>query len=90
MGLIFAVARDITDHKQLQALTARQAEELARSNADLEQFASVASHDLQSPLRSVGNLADSELCHFGSPLCSSAARVGKAMALLERGRPPLT
>ncbi len=45
-GLIFAIARDITEHKQLQELTARQAEELARSNADLEQFASIASHDL--------------------------------------------
>jgi PAS domain S-box-containing protein len=56
-GLIYAVARDITEQRQTHELLDRQRSELARSNADLEQFANMASHDLRAPLRHVANLA---------------------------------
>jgi light-regulated signal transduction histidine kinase (bacteriophytochrome) len=53
--LVTAAIRDITARKGAEAQLLNNVEELNRSNVELQQFAYIASHDLQEPLRMVAS-----------------------------------
>lgn len=59
---------DITETKQAREQLAQLNEQLKRSNASLDQFASVASHDLQEPLRKIQSFGDLLLAQHGPAL----------------------
>lgn len=55
---ILGTVIDITERKEYEKQLQQYNRELKRSNEDLEQFASVASHDLQEPLRKIRAFGD--------------------------------
>lgn len=82
---------DITDRVLLETERARFAEELERSNAELDAFANIASHDLKAPLRHIGESArqlqqkqDGKTPkHFDTHLTAIQARIGLMNNLLD-------
>lgn len=66
------VVRDVTELELLEDSRNKALEELRRSNADLEQFAHVVSHDLQEPLRSVASYIELIERRYGDSLDEDA------------------
>jgi PAS domain S-box-containing protein len=78
------VTRDLTERRVLQ-------QDLLRSNADLQNFAALAAHDLAEPLRTIGGFADLIQRRYASELPQDAipfleqivVGVGRMDALIE-------
>jgi PAS domain S-box-containing protein len=70
---------DITERRKAQQQTETLIEELRKSNANLEQFAYVASHDLQEPLRKITAFGDLLQSQHAAQLDESGADMIRRM-----------
>ncbi|MFT5685153.1 MAG: signal transduction histidine kinase, partial [Myxococcota bacterium] len=66
------VSWDVTEHVLAQQVMTRQSAELNRINSELEQFVSVAAHDLRQPIRTVVSFLDIIEEDFGQRLPEEA------------------
>jgi PAS domain S-box-containing protein len=65
---------DITKRQQAEEKLQRTLEDLERSNKELEEFAYVASHDLQEPLRKIANFSEMLMTQYQGRLDEQAER----------------
>lgn len=78
--LVLSSHRDISERKAYEQKIQQLNEELGRSNAELEQFAAIASHDLQEPLRIISSYTSLLHQRFGDTLDDKGqAYIGKVI-----------
>lgn len=73
-GVMIAVCRDITARKQAEERLKHLNTDLLRSNQELGQFAYVASHDLQEPLRKIRSFSELLSTYYQGQLDERADR----------------
>jgi PAS domain S-box-containing protein len=71
-GQRLVTVEDVSERKQRAAELRRTNAALARSNLDLQRFAYIASHDLQTPLRSIASFVDLLGSTYGDTLDAQA------------------
>jgi PAS domain S-box-containing protein len=69
---LLVITQDVTERKRADDILRERTLELERSNSDLEQFAYVASHDLQEPLRMVASFTQLLAAQYKSRLDAQA------------------
>ncbi|MCP1375494.1 PAS domain S-box protein [Dyella lutea] len=86
-GQIFAVARDVTAKRQADQALEKAMDDLRIRNRELQDFAYVASHDLQEPLRKIQAFSDRLQSRLAGQLDESSSdylqRMGDAASRMQ-------
>ena len=90
------VTRDLTERKRADEALRRAVDELRAANAELDQFASIAAHDMTDPLRTISGFAEiiertdlptEQVKEYAAHIGSSAERlIGMLQGLLTYAR----
>ena len=87
-GRLIGIGIDITERKRAVKNLASYMEQLERSNKELQEFAFVASHDLQEPLRKIRTFGDMLISKFDNSLSETGRdyidRMQKASIRMQR------